>query len=540
MIDEFRAAFQELIDASVATDAQQFPPAVQRVYHLASQVPADERELALEALAPIISGGYALPGITADLSVVAGALVEMGAAPGPTGTEVMRQVRTMGQGAAVFLHAWERTAATPPPDPDEVTAAAEERVAAELGDTAPTATMCWWTVRRYALAAKTMLSEPSVRTAMRGDTELRAELIAISNQLCPALPEFGEVRALLRMAESVSALVLDRASGRGFRVLFDGIGDNFQLHTLLADALIGDEGQGLAGDRPDPRWSAAFRDTDPDPDAPVVSGWWNLVAADGSWVWNEGVPADIPTVDGEHLIVLDEQPYPRSWNAGRRHPHVRGWLEVEAELPPEEAAQWWGRVAPKPGSGGRHRPTSAAAAAPQEAEAAEQTRGDPRSSRAEQPEDVASVPSATQRALGLVTDLAPHSGPQQPAHSPQPEVAEQPVPQWALSDREAETPSAETEEQAPPRQGGDDVASVPSATQRALGLVTGPAPHSGPQQQTAPAAEETPHTPEERPLPQDGPTAGTDQEKPETPGAWLVPPLPPGVSDSAAWGPPWL
>ena len=39
MVDEFRAAFQELIDASVATDPRHFPPAVHKVYLLASQVP---------------------------------------------------------------------------------------------------------------------------------------------------------------------------------------------------------------------------------------------------------------------------------------------------------------------------------------------------------------------------------------------------------------------------------------------------------------------------------------------------------------------
>ncbi|MDA0563439.1 hypothetical protein LG943_03710 [Streptomonospora sp. S1-112] len=346
MIDEFRAAFQELIDASVATDPQRFPAAVHQVYHLASQVPAEERELALEALGPFLGGGQTVPGVTADLAVVAGALVEMGTDPGSCGIEVVRLLRSMGQGAAVFLYAWERTGSGPPPEPDEVTSAAEERVSAELGESAPTATLCWWTIRRHGLAAKTMLSEASVRNAVRADPGLRAELVAIANQLRSALPEFDEVRELLRMSEATSALVLDRATGRGFRVLFDGIGDNFQLHTLLADALIGPEGRGLPGRRPDPRWTASFRDSAPDPEARVVRGWWNLVALDGSWVWNEGVPADIPTVEGERVLVLEPQPYERSWTAGRRHPHVRGWLEVEEEVSAEEAARWWGRAVP--------------------------------------------------------------------------------------------------------------------------------------------------------------------------------------------------
>lgn len=346
MVDEFRTAFQELIDASVASDPQHFPPAVHKVYLLASQVPVSERELALEALAPLLSGDHAAPGITADLCVVAGALVEMGTDPGPTGAQVLHRLRTMGKGAVVFLRAWERTGQDPPPDPDTVTAEAENRITPELGADAPSATMCWWTIRRHGLAAKTMLSEANVRSHLRGDPSLHAELVALTNQLSALLTEFDQVRALLRMAEATSALVLDRHSKRAFRVLFDGIGDNFQLHTLLADALIGPTGQGLHGQAPDPRWVTSFIDGPVDPEAQTVRGWWNLVAHDGTWVWNEGMPAEIPTIDGEHVLVLDEQPYPRSWNAGRRHPQVRGWLEVESELTREEAALWWKRVAP--------------------------------------------------------------------------------------------------------------------------------------------------------------------------------------------------
>ena len=46
---------------------------------------------------------------------------------------------------------------------------------------------------------------------------------------------------------------------------------NFQLHTLLADALIGPHGQGLAGHTPDPRWSASYRHAPVDPEADLVN-----------------------------------------------------------------------------------------------------------------------------------------------------------------------------------------------------------------------------------------------------------------------------
>src|SRR5690606_21618431 len=106
-----------------------------------------------------------------------------------------------------FLHARNATGPGVPPYPDDVTAEAEQRVAARLGDTAATATICWWTIRRHALAAATMLGDHRVRAAVRGDATLSAELIAIANQLCGTLPEFVDLRALLRMTGATSALV---------------------------------------------------------------------------------------------------------------------------------------------------------------------------------------------------------------------------------------------------------------------------------------------------------------------------------------------
>ena len=475
MVDEFRRAFQQLIDASVATDPRHFPPAVHSVYVLASQIPASERELALEALAPLLSGDHAAPGIIADLSVVAGALVEMGTDPGPTGPEVLNRLRTMGKGAIVFVRAWERTGGGPPPDPDSVTADAEARVATELGPDAPNATMCWWTIRRHGLAVRTMLGEPTIRSLVRRNPALHAELVAIANQLSDLLMEFDEVRALLRMSEATSALVMDRHSQRAFRVLFDGIGDNFQLHTLLADALVGPGGRGLAGDPPDPRWIAAFRDSPSDPAAQTVRGWWNLVAHDGTWVWNEGVPAEIPTVDGEPVLVLDEQPYPRSWNAGRRHPQVRGWLEVESELTREEATLWWKRVAPAEPAiptddEGDHTPIPEPVLAVEEPEP-----GRVRGFLAEEPTAPEPVPAP---------DPAP-------VHEPWTEPF--PVP--------------------------PEPAPAPPAPQ---------AP-----EQHRPRNPEPPTDPAPRPAPSDAPP------RTGTPGTGFLPPLPPGVSKSANWGPTW-
>mgnify|MGYP006976762391 FL=1 len=497
VIDAFRAAFQELIDASLLGDPQRFGPAVGRVYELASQVPVSEREIALEALGPIFSGHHAGPGIEADLTVVAGALVEMGTQPGTTGIEVLRLLRETGRAAGMFLHAWDKVGDGAPPDPDQVTAADESKVAAVLGDSAPVATLCWWTARRYGLSAKTMLSSAQVRAAVRADAEMHSDLLAIAAQLSAHLAEFGEVTALLRMDEVSSALVLDRSSRRGFRVRFEGIADNFQLHTLLADALIGEEGRGLEGRRPDPRWVAAFRDADPDPQAKVVHGWWNLVGADGTWVWNEGVPADIPLLQGERVLILEEQTYPRSWNAGRIYPLVKGSLWVEEELAPEQAAHWWSLV----------EPDDAVPALP--------------SAQEEEESDAEAAASWWQE-----SDTDEPAGPQgaEPEAAPQRQGAP-----WGRQDAEPDRPAeAQPSLSRAGEQGAGEEAPRPAepeplARTEAIPVLS----------QEVLAAYDAARA-EERDR------DGEEEQQGDAPGSSLLPPLPPGVSDSAGWGPSWL
>lgn len=345
MIEEFRAAFQRVLDTA-AGQAHDFPEAVKEAFRLSSSVPKEELEIALEALAPVLGDCEPYAGIAADLSVLAGALAESGTPAGQSGLEVLRQVGSYGQAAVAFMHAWDKTGGGTLPAPSQVGDEEEGRVEEVLGDNAPLATAGWWTAQRYGLAAKAMLSDSGVRSAVRADPSALDGLSQIVQALSTRLSEFGEVAELLRMAEVSRVLVLDRASWRGFRVRFDGVSDNFQLHTLLADALIGKEGLRLSGTRPDPRWVVASQDGQVDPLADVVRGEWDLVGGDGTWLGNEACPGDIPEVDGERVLVLEPQSLSHSWRAGRRHPHIVGALTVLSELHADEAAAWWSRLHP--------------------------------------------------------------------------------------------------------------------------------------------------------------------------------------------------
>jgi hypothetical protein len=152
---------------------------------------------------------------------------------------------------------------------------------------------------------------------------------------------------LLFVLDDAPLLVLHRPTGRGYRMTIGGIGDNFQLHTLLAARLIGDPEAGwLPGVPPTPQMVAAAEGPGPMEPPGGLRAVFNLVDPYGDWIWNEGRPADIPLFEGERVVVLDPPAYERTWNAGRGFPLMRPTYRVDAQLPADEAASWLAKASP--------------------------------------------------------------------------------------------------------------------------------------------------------------------------------------------------
>jgi hypothetical protein len=156
---------------------------------------------------------------------------------------------------------------------------------------------------------------------------------------------------LLQVVDDEQLIVLDSTfanSGRGFRVTISGIGDNFQLHTLLAAALVGAGSVArLPGQRPAAAEIEAATDGEQVRLPRGLHGVWEMADAHGGPIWHEGRPADIPTLDGERIVVLVHSPFPRGWNTGRLFPLMRPELTVDGELSPAEAAGWLSRIKPQ-------------------------------------------------------------------------------------------------------------------------------------------------------------------------------------------------
>ncbi|GIG84079.1 hypothetical protein [Planotetraspora kaengkrachanensis] len=271
-----------------------------------------------------------------DLAMLAGQLIEVGASPGDALGALSVRIAEGLELATRFPALWGEAEL---PDPNEEDQAGQ--VMERLVDDQPVVE-AWFTVGEWVQGLLLPMQRKDVRLALPFRERLGAALAATPEQIDRAYWLHG----LLQVVDDEPLLVLDRLGERGYEVTISGIGDNFQLHTLLAAALIGDPAAGLIpGERPAPTWIAAATTGEMQP-AGGISGQFNLVDATGEWIWNEGRPADIPFAEGRRVVVLDPPPYPRSWNAGRAYPLMEPALTVDRILSPDEAAHHLARVAP--------------------------------------------------------------------------------------------------------------------------------------------------------------------------------------------------
>ncbi|MEV4253455.1 hypothetical protein AB0J52_09820 [Spirillospora sp. NPDC049652] len=337
--EDFHRACADLVQAAIS-DNPAFSDLLPQVMGMSQQVaPAD-----LSAALPRVAEGLAKaqPSIGGWLAVLAGSWVESGAAPEGVGLPLVERATEVFTEALAFARAWKEATGGPPPDMQNDGPSQEivDVLVPKLRDDSVSAMLAWFSVPQYAMAMTTVLQNSAMVRGAIQDREHRARL---ADELSEYHSHMAYVRDVLRVLEGERLLVLDRASKRGWTVQIAGIGDNFQLHILLGGALLGRPGC-MPGEALPPEWVAWFTDQDPE-GRPIVSSPWNLVDGHGAWIYNEGVPADIPALNGTRVVVLDPPSYARSFPAGRRFPMMNGTLTIEGVHHPEDLAAWWPHIA---------------------------------------------------------------------------------------------------------------------------------------------------------------------------------------------------
>jgi hypothetical protein len=338
----------DLLGAVESRDDTRFFAAIQEVARATPKARREEVQAALAKLVPVLTQ---IPfGMGGDLAQLAGSMADYGTDPAVVVPTLVNRATDAMEQAAKFeqLH---RAAFGDVPDPEDsaqIESTLERFVggAVERGMTERDVSVlvqAWFCGGQWVQPVLYLSQRKDVRAILPERRRLTAAIDAVREWIGTAHWLYG----LLLVLDDEPLIVLHRASGRGFRVTVSGIGDNFQLHTLLAAALIGDESQGmLAGQRPSTAEIAAASDGEDLTPAGGIQGNFNLVDAYGEWIWNEGKPADIPKLEEIRVIVIDPPPYPRGWNAGRPYPLMRPTVTVHGPLPAEETAHWLSLVKP--------------------------------------------------------------------------------------------------------------------------------------------------------------------------------------------------
>ncbi|WP_431993708.1 hypothetical protein [Streptomyces albogriseolus] len=295
-------------------------------------VPAGPR---LAALLP----AFPPTGPRPTLATMAGFCVERGADPAACAEPILNGTYRDLLDALEFARRW----AVPGGAGDELPEADEkiidDALIARLGGEAHEAlrlALAWCSVEQWQPPALAVLC----RSAEVRRRHASAILPACRNLAALERHDLKCLAYALAILDDEPLVVLHRPTGTGFEVRIGGIGDNFQLHTLLAHVLVG--GGHVPGTAPSAE--SVRLATDPEPaqgrTGAIASGAFELLTPDGERIWNEGLPDDIPVVEGRRLLVLDEPMYSRSWNADRFFPMLPGTAELTRVLSADEVKTW--------------------------------------------------------------------------------------------------------------------------------------------------------------------------------------------------------
>ncbi|MEV6115900.1 hypothetical protein AB0L59_26175 [Streptomyces sp. NPDC052109] len=349
---DLTATVSELEEAVAARDGERTGRAFTAVMNAVQSASDAERVVAGPRLAALIPA-FPPTGPRPMLAMAAGFCVERGADPAGCAQPILGGVHQDLIDALEFARRWTSTRAAEKelPEPDEKII--DDAMLARLGGDrheAARLALAWCTVEEW---------QPPALAVLCRSTEVRrrhaSEILPICRDL--AALERHDLKCLayaLAVLNDEPLVVLHRPTGTGFEIRISGIGDNFQLHTLLAHVLVG--GGQVPGTPPSAE--SVRLATDPEPaqgrTQTIATGAFELLTADGEQIWNEGLPDDIPVVEGRRLLVLDEPTYRRSWNADRFFPHLPGTAELTRVLTADETRAWFARTSP---GNGIHRPS---------------------------------------------------------------------------------------------------------------------------------------------------------------------------------------
>lgn len=234
-------------------------------------------------------------------------------------------------------------------DPNE----AFEKVRQRVSKLYPKENAAWEALHTFWLPAIAVYSvSPEARWAAQS---LRAPAQRIA--------EFHEgghwIQLILSVLDHEPLLVIEPATRTGFLARSYGVVDNFQLNTLLMEAFPAANSNSMR--RVSLTAAEIARGNGEQMSEEVVTGAWNLYGwkalrrdltlpdpknydSNEHWIWNEGIPADIPLLEDRRVVLLGPASYDRNWRAMRMFDRLPAKLHIEKHLMPAEVTAWLERI----------------------------------------------------------------------------------------------------------------------------------------------------------------------------------------------------
>lgn len=313
-------AFDQTIDALIEIASVPQPvdmPTMQayagQVISAAQSVDDDTRSQAIGKLVDTILA--APPMRAAYVALTCGALVESGAHPYIAVHAIITRLGDILGEATLFAQACLDMALSQNDDTADPVSKYGEEVARSMG------------AKAAAYAAMDMLCRPAVAMISRSKRARRAAndegRMASRIRRFPAHNMMIDwMRELLDVLDEETITIIHPRFWRGYRVTISGIAGNHQLMTLVEAAIIGDGF--LPGTPPDERVLAAAIQQIPEAHPYQLNyhfSTWQGLTEDGAlsddlatWIWGEGIPAQIPShPSAGRVILLGDPPYQRTY-----------------------------------------------------------------------------------------------------------------------------------------------------------------------------------------------------------------------------------
>jgi len=231
-----RSLIDELLRALDGKSPERFRSGLAAARQTARHSGPDDLTYAIEQVTPRF--GY-LFGSYSKLGVFAGACVEWGGSSMSMREELPERAAGAMELYKLFPETWERASGGQPlpddsggPDAEHARRILEDDMRRRGHNPAfgTTLLLMWLDLEDWLKPLITVMALREFRDAMTGRERVRAAAAALE----PLLRAHW-VRGLALVLDDEPLIALDRVSGRGFQLTMSGIGDNFQLSTLLAD-----------------------------------------------------------------------------------------------------------------------------------------------------------------------------------------------------------------------------------------------------------------------------------------------------------------